>query len=334
MTAEKTLHFIATEEEAGERIDRVLHQRLNKVSRSRIQRMIAQGLLRVDGKPVILARTRATPAARVELRLPGPEPEAEIFAEDLPIDVLYEDEHVLLINKAAGMIVHAAPGHSHGTLVNALLSSTPLAPSSDPMRPGIVHRLDRDTSGVMVVAKTALALAGLNPQFARHTIKRRYWAVVVGTPPPRLSLATLHGRHPVDRKRYTSRLSEGKHAVTHLRKVAQLKRCALLEAHLETGRTHQIRVHCAESGFPVLGDAIYSRPPEPALGRLAPTHLLHALLLGFTHPATGDTMTCVSRPPAPFLNALRALDASPAVFQELEQTLCIGVHVDVAKGTK
>jgi 23S rRNA pseudouridine1911/1915/1917 synthase len=213
------------------------------------------------------------------------------------------------------MVVHPAQGHPSGTLVNALLfRCDDLAGIGGVLRPGIVHRLDKGTSGVMVAAKTDRAHAGLSELFARHDIDRRYLAIARGSPPEAAFYETLHGRDPGDRRRFTTRVSRGKRAATHVRVVERLYRASLVEARLETGRTHQVRLHLAEHGFPILGDEIYARPPkeptlrdiEAALGRPA----LHAARLGFIHPVTGAALAFDAPPPGDFGAALRALRAA------------------------
>ncbi len=228
----------------------------------------------------------------------------------LPLDVLYEDEHLIVIDKAAGMVVHPAPGHDSGTLVHALLGKLQAADETDE-RPGIVHRLDKDTSGVMVVARTPEAHETLVRMFQAHDLERRYLAIARGHTPDAFTYDTFHARHPTDRKRFTSKTDRGKRAVTHLRTLERLHGASFVECRLMTGRTHQIRVHLADAGHPLLGDPVYGRSAsdprvravEKALGRQA----LHAAHLEFAHPITGERLSFTTAPPRDFEEALAAL---------------------------
>jgi 23S rRNA pseudouridine1911/1915/1917 synthase len=228
--------------------------------------------------------------------------------------VLYQDAALLVIDKPAGLVVHPAKGHASGTLVNGLLGMGVFR-SEDTLgddRPGIVHRLDKGTSGVMVVARTPEARERLKVQFAAHTIERAYEAICVGDAPAQ-TIATLHGRHPVDRVKFSGKALTGKRAVTHVAVLARLMDGAATHVRctLETGRTHQIRVHLSEAGTPILGDALYGKPPKnPLLRELADAlghQALHARVLGFVHPTTGKAMRFEAPPPEDFATALAAL---------------------------
>jgi len=225
-----------------------------------------------------------------------PEPDASAEPEDIPIGVLYEDAHLVVVDKPAGLCVHPSPGHRQGTLVNALLHHVgSLSGVGGRLRPGIVHRLDKDTSGVMVATKDDAAHQGLGEQFRAHTVERRYLALVRGAIAQSGVHRTLHGRDPRHRLRFSARVRRGKPAVTHWLAVERLQGATLVEARLETGRTHQVRVHMADLGHPVLGDRLYGgvtgdeRVCEVAreLGRQA----LHAAKLAFAHPVTGERMS-------------------------------------------
>jgi 23S rRNA pseudouridine1911/1915/1917 synthase len=209
------------------------------------------------------------------------------------------------------MVVHPAPGHPGGTLVNALLHHFGALPGEDAERPGIVHRLDALTSGVMVIARTPAAREGLMALFATHAIERAYLAIAVGHPPEQITYETLHGRHPRDRKRFSSRVTRGKRALTHVETIERLHGAALVRCTLETGRTHQIRVHLADHGFPLLGDPTYGKTPKDARVRAAASALgrqaLHAAVLGFAHPITGEPLRFETPPPSDFQAALSAL---------------------------
>ncbi len=307
MTEEE--RYEVTAEEAGERLDRFLVRRTGR-SRSVLQRWLSEGRVALDGAVQTSAKAKVRAGVLVTLR-PAPPPVSAAVPQPIPIEVLYEDEHLVVVAKAPGMVVHPAPGHPDGTLVNALLHRTTFSDGGDPMRPGIVHRLDKDTSGLLVVARTAAARGGLVSLFKNHDIERRYEAIVIGHPPPDVTYDTLHGRHPVDRKRFSSRVARGKRAVTHVQTKERLHGAALVHCRLETGRTHQIRVHLSDAGTPVLGDPVYARTPKDERLRAAHTALgrqaLHAAVLGFVHPVTGVSLRFEAPPPADFQAALVAL---------------------------
>ena len=295
-------------EEAGERIDRILSARPLGFSRAALQGWIAEGRVLVDGAKV-RASARPRAGARVEVH-PAPPPPSDAIAQDIPIEWLHVDDHLAVLMKPAGLVVHPAPGHADGTLVNALRFHLAVR-DGDPQRPGIVHRLDRDTSGVMVVARSEAAREGLIAQFKRHDLERSYLALAAGHPAQRQRIETLHGRHPVDRKRFTARVTEGKRAVTELEVLERLHGASLVRCTLETGRTHQIRVHLSELGHPLLADSVYGKPArdpkvraaEQAIGRQA----LHAQVLGFIHPVTGERLRFSVEPPLDFARALSEL---------------------------
>jgi 23S rRNA pseudouridine1911/1915/1917 synthase len=298
-------------EEAGERLDIVLSRRGLGLSRAAVQQLIAAERVTLSGRPA-RASLRVKAGECVIVR-PLPPPPSTAEPEDLPVEVLHEDPQILVIVKAAGMVVHPAPGHGSGTLVNALRfrQSVRELEEDETERPGIVHRLDKETSGVMVVAKTVAARAGLIEQFQAHNLERAYRAIALGRLPPQQSFETTHARHPVDRKRFTGRLARGKRAVTHVRVLEQLEGASYIECRLETGRTHQIRMHLSEAGHPLLADKLYGRATRDArilaaaeaIGRQA----LHAQVLGFEHPTTAQRMRFEAPAPADFLAALELL---------------------------
>lgn len=299
--------FTVTDDWAGKRLDQFLAAEVPALTRSAVQRLIEQGLVLLDGA-VAKASYKLTVNEKVAVTIPPPQPTATM-AEDIPLEILFEDEDVIVVNKPAGMTVHPGAGVNSGTLVNALLGHcTDLSGIGGELRPGIVHRLDKDTSGVLVAAKNDGAHGGLARQFKEHTVKRIYYALVFGSPPREKGrIEGLIGRHPVDRKRMSGSARHGRQAVTHWQVTARFPGVSLLKLRLETGRTHQIRVHLSEAGFPLLGDAVYGGAARlgnirdaqlksliKALGRQA----LHAQTLGFIHPATGTYLEFTSAFPA------------------------------------
>ncbi len=289
-------------EALGQRLDAALVAELQRqgwtCTRSQLSRAFAAGLVRVAGVAARKPGRIVDVAAEIEVELPVAEP-LQARPEELPLVVVHEDADLLVIDKPAGMVVHAGPGHDSGTLVNAVLhhlgvtaAELPTLPGNDDSRPGIVHRLDRDTSGLIVVAKNERAQEGLAAQFRVHDLRRVYLGVIWGAPGfAAKTLRTRHGRDPGDRRRFSPHVDEGREAVTHLLVKQRFVDAALLECRLETGRTHQIRMHCRMLGHPIVGDALYGGlggPPRrreisAALGR----HALHAAHLGFKHPRTG-----------------------------------------------
>lgn len=298
------------EREAGDRLDKVLAARDLGLSRATLQRWIDEGRVTHDGRPISAKeKARAGLTLRIE---PAPPPPSDALPEDIPLTILFEDDFLIVLHKPAGLVVHPAAGHASGTLVNAILHHTEVELGADPRRPGVVHRLDKDTSGVMVVARTDAAREGLSALFAAHDIERVYEAICLGKTPAQVSFDTWFGRHPVDRKRFSSKLSRGKRAVTHVHTLRHLKGASLVRCQLETGRTHQIRVHLSDHGFPLLGDATYGRvPKETALreaSELLGRQALHARVLGFVHPITKQTMRFEVEPPEDFQRALARIE--------------------------
>jgi 23S rRNA pseudouridine1911/1915/1917 synthase len=289
------------------RLDRWLVSQRPEQSRARIQKFIDSGLVRVNG---VSGRAK-TPLRQndvVQLWMPPPEPLPYLVPQAIPLDVLFEDEHLIVINKPAGLTVHPAPGNKDGTLVNALLHHCPDLPGiGGEMRPGIVHRLDKDTTGCIVIAKSQEALVKLQVQIQKRIASREYLAVVHGQPQgDQGTIVAPIGRHPVDRKKYAVvQDGSGRHACTHWRVVERLGDYAVLRFRLDTGRTHQIRVHCAHSGHPILGDPTYSRCrhlPIPLQGQA-----LHAVQLGLDHPISRERLVFNAPLPDQFLALLRSL---------------------------
>ncbi len=296
------------------RLDSWLAAECPDLSRSRIQGLIEAGSVFVNGRAAVRRTEKTAPGDAVEIRLPPPVP-AEPQPEDIPLAVVYEDESVLVVDKPAGLVVHPAPGHPGGTLVNAVLFHCPsLAGIGGVARPGIVHRLDRDTSGLMVVAKTQQAMASLAHNFQTHgAIGKTYLAVTHGAPPQLEGrIENLIGRSPRDRKKMAVVERNGKRAVTNWRVAGAGGAIACVECRIETGRTHQIRVHMASLGCPVIGDAAYGRPGRDKMLSPAPARqMLHAFRLEFPHPLGGRRMSFEAPPPPDFLPYLAACGIDP-----------------------
>ncbi len=283
----------------GIRLDKFLTAQLPDISRSRVQQFIADGLVTLDGRPA-KARTKVSAGMRVSIILPTPAA-ATLVATDIPLTILFEDDSIIVLNKPAGLVVHPAAGHVNDTLVNALLYHFPALAVLNAERPGIVHRLDRDTSGVMVVAKTAAALANLQAQFQARTVEKLYLALVFGTPAaPEGIIDVPLGRHPHLRQKFAPR-PNGKPARTRYIVIETFAETSLLRVTLETGRTHQIRVHMAWLGHAVVGDTVYGRKKNRlGLSR----QFLHAHQLSITHPRSGERVTFTAPLPSDLAAAL------------------------------
>ena len=285
------------ESHIGQRIDRVLADIIPDMSRERIKALIKDGMLDIDGMTASGASSKVQKTAHFRLTLPPPEP-SELLPQDIPLDIVYEDDHLLVLNKPAGMVVHPAAGHADGTLVNALLHHCKgqLSGIGGVARPGIVHRIDKDTSGLLVTAKSDVAHVGLAKQFADHSIERKYFAIVQGHPRPAKGTVTGNiGRSRQDRKKMAIVEDDrGKHAVTHYETIEKLRDAALVQCQLETGRTHQVRVHMASLGHSLLGDPVYSRTHKAHRNLLKSRNFarqaLHATTLGFIHPVFVEKM--------------------------------------------
>jgi len=294
--------------EVAGRLDKALAE-ASGLSRERVKALIADGAVTVGKSVASNPSAKMQPGARFSIALPPPEPLAA-EPQNIPLDVVFEDDHLIVVNKPAGMVVHPAAGNHDGTLVNALLfhCAGKLSGINGVARPGIVHRIDKDTSGLLVVAKSDAAHEGLAKQFADHSITRRYVAVCAGYPSPRSgTISGRIGRSDKDRKKMAvlpDDSSRGKRAVTHYATLQTLNHAALIECRLETGRTHQVRVHCASIGHPLLGDPVYGRTPKslkPVLDRLGfQRQALHAEQLGFIHPITGESQNFHADFPADF----------------------------------
>lgn len=338
-TATQPLLLQVEPHEGGMRLDAWLCARVAGLSRARATDHLAQGLVRlVQGpaqakiKPSLLVHRTMAFAIDVQAR-----PALSAEPEQMDLEILYEDEDLLVINKPPGLVVHPAAGHESGTLVNALLHHAPQMSGvgGQEVRPGLVHRIDKDTSGLLVVTKNERAMARLAADFAAHRLERRYAAIALGTiARDQLTVSTLHGRHPTDRKKFSGKVREGKPAISHFTVLARSPLTTLLVCALETGRTHQIRMHLAEIGHPIVGDALYggvrahakTERTRPDLPFLAAVHrqALHAYALGFRHPRSGEQMRFVIDWPTDLLAVSRGLFGEDARLPGLDQPVWRG----------
>ncbi len=297
-------------ETAGDRCDVYVAEKLG-ITRSAAQKLLSGGNITVNGAAAA-KNTKLRLGDKIEVVLPPPEV-YEVAAEDIPLDVVYEDEHIIVINKPQGMVVHPAPGHTSGTLVNGLMHrcGDSLSGINGVLRPGIVHRIDRDTSGLICVAKNDAAHMGLSEQLKDHTMHREYRAIVTGGfSDDEGTINAPIGRHPVDRKKMAVVKAHGRHAVTHYKVLERYRGFSLVEAVLETGRTHQIRVHFSHIGHPLMGDEVYSGGHTTFEKHNAPLlhgQCLHAAALILVHPVTGATMRFEAPLPADFEALLEKL---------------------------
>ena len=330
--------FVTIPDGPPDRLDKALAQAVPEeaaLSRSRLARMLAEGAISLNGAVITDAKAKVAAGQTYALRL-DPAAPVDTIAQDIPLSVVWEDDDLIVIDKPAGMVVHPAPGSPDGTLVNALLAhcGDTLSGVGGERRPGIVHRIDKDTTGLLVVAKSDRAHHGLAAQFEEHTVNRRYLAVVHGVPSPGdprlrglrgitfegagiLRIATHLARHKTDRQRQAVLWDSGRHAVTRVRVVRELAggHAALVECWLETGRTHQIRVHMAYAGHALLGDQTYGnrrklpeKLPGAATAMAFARQALHAATLGFVHPVTGEALEFASALPADIAELIRILE--------------------------
>ena len=292
---------VFTSEAGGERLDKFLASRCEDISRSRIKRLIADGEVAVDGRPRNAA-FRLRRGQTVAIAVPEPTP-TRMMPQRIPLDVIYQDQNMLIVNKPAGMPVHPGPGHPDSTLVNAVLGLDPnIANVGGSMRPGLVHRLDMDTSGLIAIAKTDHAHASLTGQLRERTVNKGYLALVVGALRPSQAVIDAPvGRHPQDRRKMTI-VEDGRPATTRYKTIANYRGYTYADVRPRTGRTHQIRVHFASIGRPVAGDALYGQE-DARIGR----HFLHAAYLEFDHPASGERVHFHSPLPADLQSMLDSL---------------------------
>ncbi|CAM2825997.1 RluA family pseudouridine synthase [Paenibacillus sediminis] len=279
-----TLEWTVTAEYVKERIDKYVAEAMEDVSRSQVQLWIQNGHIKVNGS-LVKANYKLSEGDFIELTIPEPTG-VEIVPENIPLEVVYEDSDVIVVNKPRGMVVHPAPGHTSGTLVNALMyHCKDLSGINGELRPGIVHRIDKDTSGLLMAAKNDKAHASLAEQLKEHSVTRKYIAIVHGNiTHDQGTIDAPIGRDPLDRKKYTVTDKNSKHAVTHFLVLERLSDYTLVELKLETGRTHQIRVHMKFIGHPLVGDPVYGRSKGIKMDGQA----LHAEVLGFNHPTSGQ----------------------------------------------
>ncbi|MSS07364.1 MULTISPECIES: RluA family pseudouridine synthase [Clostridia] len=297
--------FVVAPEDAGVRIDRYLSDQCQDISRSYLQKLLKEESVLVEEKPV-KSNYKVNTGERISLTLPEIR-EPEIVPEDIPLDIIYEDKDIILINKPKGMVVHPAAGHYSGTLVNGLMSHcrSELSGINGVMRPGIVHRIDMDTTGVLIVCKNDMAHNSISQQLKEHSITRRYAAIVHGVlKDDEGTINAPIGRHPIDRKKMSINEKNGRDAITHYRVLERFRQYTYIECQLETGRTHQIRVHMASTGHPLLGDSVYG--PAKCPFRLN-GQTLHAGVLGIIHPRTGEYMEFSAPLPDYFEELLRKL---------------------------
>jgi len=297
--------FLINEEWEGLRIDKYLSSNLDFLSRSYIQKMIQDKNVTVNGK-VIKANYNLRLEDEIEFCLP-PSVEPDILAEDIPLDILYEDLDVIVVNKPKDMVVHPAAGHYSGTLVNALMAhcKDSLSGINGVMRPGIVHRIDKDTTGSLIICKNDTSHEIIAKQLKEHSIVRKYRAICTGVlKEDEYTIDAPIGRHPVERKKMAINEKNGKHAVTHVKVLERLKNATYVECRLETGRTHQIRVHLSSLGHPLLGDELYgdTKNKYKLQGQT-----LHAYILGFKHPKTGEYIETIAPIPFYFEKLLKIL---------------------------
>lgn len=292
----------------GDRLDRWLSRQLPELSRSHLQKLIAGGNVQINGRDCREKNAAVRQGDRLHLFLPAAEP-LDLQPEAIPLDILYEDDYLLIVNKPAGLVVHPAAGHPSGTLVNALLAHCPnLAGIGGVQRPGIVHRLDKDTTGAIAIAKTDLSQQRLQAQLKAKAARREYWGMVFGSPKAdRGTVALPVGRHPVDRKKMAVVPPErgGREAVTHWRVLERLGNYTLMEFRLETGRTHQIRVHSSHIGHPIVGDPVYSS--GRSLGVNLTGQALHAHKLVLQHPVKEKVIEAIAPLPPEFTKLLTIL---------------------------
>ena len=300
--------YTVEESQSGMRLDKFLTEIYPDQTRSFLQKLVKSGEIKVNGKPVIKAGFVVEGGDQVSASIPTPQA-VEIDAENIPLDILYEDADVLIVNKPKGMVVHPSAGHYSGTLVNAIMyhCADSLSGINGEIRPGIVHRIDMDTTGALIICKNDAAHVDIAEQIKEHTVTRRYRGIVCGVvKEDEGTIEGAIGRHPTQRKKMAINEKNGKPAITHYKVLQRFAKYTYMEFRLETGRTHQIRVHMASIGHPLLGDELYGNPKNLAMKGLQ-GQTLHAMVIGFVHPTTHEYMEFEAPLPEYFQNLLQKL---------------------------
>ena len=300
--------YTVEESQSGMRLDKFLTEIYPDQTRSFLQKLVKSGEIKVNGKPVIKAGFVVEGGDQVSASIPTPQA-VEIEAENIPLDILYEDADVLIVNKPKGMVVHPSAGHYSGTLVNAIMyhCAESLSGINGEIRPGIVHRIDMDTTGALIICKNDAAHVDIAEQIKEHTVTRRYRGIVCGVgKEDEGTIEGAIGRHPTQRKKMAINEKNGKPAITHYKVLQRFAKYTYMEFRLETGRTHQIRVHMASIGHPLLGDELYGNPKNLAMKGLQ-GQTLHAMVIGFVHPTTHEYMEFEAPLPEYFQNLLQKL---------------------------
>lgn len=300
--------YTVEESQSGMRLDKFLTEIYPDQTRSFLQKLVKSGEIKINGKPVIKAGFVVEGGDQVSASIPTPQA-VEIEAENIPLDILYEDADVLIVNKPKGMVVHPSAGHYSGTLVNAIMyhCADSLSGINGEIRPGIVHRIDMDTTGALIICKNDAAHVDIAEQIKEHTVTRRYRGIVCGVvKEDEGTIEGAIGRHPTQRKKMAINEKNGKPAITHYKVLQRFAKYTYMEFRLETGRTHQIRVHMASIGHPLLGDELYGNPKNLAMKGLQ-GQTLHAMVIGFVHPTTHEYMEFEAPLPEYFQNLLKKL---------------------------
>ena len=300
--------YTVEESQSGMRLDKFLTEIYPDQTRSFLQKLVKSGEIKVNGKPVIKAGFVVEGGDQVSASIPTPQA-VEIEAENIPLDILYEDADVLIVNKPKGMVVHPSAGHYSGTLVNAIMyhCADSLSGINGEIRPGIVHRIDMDTTGALIICKNDAAHVDIAEQIKEHTVTRRYRGIVCGVvKEDEGTIEGAIGRHPTQRKKMAINEKNGKPAITHYKVLQRFAKYTYMEFRLETGRTHQIRVHMASIGHPLLGDELYGNPKNLAMKGLQ-GQTLHAMVIGFVHPTTHEYMEFEAPLPEYLQNLLKKL---------------------------